>query len=280
MSKAFFVCCSDVVVHRLEMMISKLPTQSSVMTVMAKAVVKASKGLLRDFSELENLQVSIKQNKSFVTSADLKANKILKDALLYARPTYSLISEESEEIIGEDPSHKWIIDPLDGTLNYMHGVPHWAISVALEKDDEIIAAITYDPVKDEMFWAEKGCGAYLNDKKIRVSGRRLASDVLLTVASIKHVSGNVVNSVSGVRKTGCVTLDMAYIAAGRSDLLFLTDKNPNKWDVAAGMLLIKEAGGIVATENGKTTSNFSDVSIICNINLMPDAAQIYKTLQK
>ncbi|MBQ7673801.1 MAG: inositol monophosphatase [Alphaproteobacteria bacterium] len=280
MSKAFFVCCSYVVVHRLEMMISKLPTQSSVMTVMAKAVVKASKGLLRDFSELENLQVSIKQNKSFVTSADLKANKILKDALLYARPTYSLISEESEEIIGEDPSHKWIIDPLDGTLNYMHGVPHWAISVALEKDDEIIAAITYDPVKDEMFWAEKGCGAYLNDKKIRVSGRRLASDVLLTVASIKHVSGNVVNSVSGVRKTGCVTLDMAYIAAGRSDLLFLTDKNPNKWDVAAGMLLIKEAGGIVATENGKTTSNFSDVSIICNINLMPDAAQIYKTLQK
>lgn len=260
------------------MMISKLPTQSSVMTVMAKAVVKASKGLLRDFSELENLQVSIKQNKSFVTSADLKANKILKDALLYARPTYSLISEESEEIIGEDPSHKWIIDPLDGTLNYMHGVPHWAISVALEKDDEIIAAITYDPVKDEMFWAEKGCGAYLNDKKIRVSGRRLASDVLLTVASIKHVSGNVVNSVSGVRKTGCVTLDMAYIAAGRSDLLFLTDKNPNKWDVAAGMLLIKEAGGIVATENGKTTSNSSDVSIMCNINLMPDAAQIYKTL--
>lgn len=274
MPKAFFVC-----IYGLKMIVPKLPTQSSVITIMAKAVIKASKGLLRDFSELENLQVSIKQNKSFVTSADLKANKILKDALLHARPTYSLISEESEEVVGEDPLHKWIVDPLDGTLNYMHGVPHWAISVALEKSGEVVAAITYDPTKDEMFWAEKGCGAYLNDKKMRVSERRLASDVLLSVASIKNVSGKVVNSVSGVRKTGCVTLDMAYVAAGRSDLLFLTDNNPNKWDVAAGMLLIKESGGIVATEDGKTTNKHSDIAIMCNINLIPDAVKIYKTLK-
>lgn len=261
------------------MMISKLPTQSSVMTVMAKAVIKASKGLLRDFSELENLQVSIKPNHSFVTNADLRANQVLKEALLQARPTYSLISEESEEILGEDLSYRWIIDPLDGTLNYMHGVPHWAISVALEKEGEIIAAITYDPIKDEMFWAEKGCGAYLNDKKIRVSGRRFVADVLMTVASIKNVSGKVVKSVSGVRKTGCMTLDMAYLAAGRSDLLFFTDiKSNNKWDVAAGMLLIKEAGGIVADNDGKSTGNYSEIAIMCNINLIPDATSIYQTL--
>lgn len=134
----------------------KLPTQSSIMTVMTKAVVKASKGLLRDFNELENLQVSVKNNKSFVTNADLKADQTLKEELLFARPTYSLISEESEEIIGEDPSYRWIIDPLDGTVNYMHGFPHWAISVALEKNDEIISAITYDPIKNEIFWTEIG----------------------------------------------------------------------------------------------------------------------------
>lgn len=261
-------------------MISKLPNQSSIMTVMGKAVIKASKGLLRDFSELENLQVSIKQNKSFVTGADLKADKILKEALLYARPTYSFLSEESDEIVGEDPSCRWLVDPLDGTLNYMHGVPHWAISVALEKNGEIVAAITYDPVKDEMFCAEKGHGAYLNDKKIRVSGRRLASDVLLTVASVKNVSGKVVNAVSGVRKTGCVTLDMAYVAAGRSDLMFLIDLQPNKWDVAAGMLLIKEAGGIVADKCGQSTNDYRDTAIMCNIDLLPDAAKIYGTIQQ
>lgn len=261
------------------MMISKLPTQSSIITVMAKAVIKASKGLLRDFSELENLQVSIKPNHSFVTNADLRANKILKEVLLQARPTYSLLSEESDEIVGNDPSYRWIVDPLDGTLNYMHGVPHWAISIALEKDNEIIAAITYDPIKDEMFWAEKGCGAYLNDKKIRVSGRRSAADVLMTVSSIKNVSGKVVKSVSGMRKTGCITLDMAYVAIGRSDLLFFTDiQLNNKWDVAAGMLLIKEAGGIIADSDGKSTSNFSNITIMCNIDLIPDAIRIYRTL--
>ena len=262
------------------MMISKLPTQSSVMTVMAKAVIKASKGLLRDFSELENLQVSIKPNHSFVTNADLRANQVLKEVLLQARPNYSLISEESEEVVGEDLLYRWIIDPLDGTLNYMHGVPHWAISVALEKESEIIAAITYDPIKDEMFWAEKGCGAYLNDKKIRVSGRRFVSDVLMTIASIKNVSGKVIKSVSGVRKTGCMTLDMAYLAAGRSDLLFFTDnKSNNIWDVAAGMLLIKESGGIVSDNDGRSTSNYSDIAIMCNIDLIPDAKRIYQTLR-
>lgn len=262
------------------MIISKLPTQSSIMTVISKAVVRASKGLLRDFSELENLQVSIKPNNSVVTNADIKANTVLKEALLQARPTYSLISEESEEIKGSDPSYKWIIDPLDGSLNYMHGMPHWAISVALEKDGEVVAALTFDPLLDEMFWAEKGCGTYMNDKKLRVSGRRLASELLLTVESVKKIPESVLKAVSGLRKTGCITLDMAYLAAGRCDMLILDDKKANKWDVAAGMLLIREAGGIVASETGDSISNYAEVAMMCNLDLIPEARKVYDLMHK
>lgn len=261
------------------MIMSKLPNQSSVMTVMSKAVMKASKGLLRDFSELENLQVSMKPNNSFVTNADMRANASLKNSLMQARPNYSLVSEESEEIKGTDPSYKWIIDPLDGTMNYMHGMPHWAVSVALEKNDEIMAAITYDPLRDEMFWAEKGRGTYMNDKKLRVSGRKCASDSLLAVELVDKVSAKVLKSVSGVRKTGCMTLDMAYLAAGRCDLLIL-DGNPNKWDVAAGMLLVREAGGIVASKRGESTDDFREVTIMCNIDLIQEAHRVYDIMHE
>ena len=253
----------------------KLPTQSSILTVMTKAVVKASKGLLRDFNELENLQVSIKSNKSFVTNADLKADKILKEELLFARPTYSLISEESEEIIGEDPSFKWIIDPLDGTVNYMHGFPHWSISIALEKNNEIVAAVTYDPIKNEMFWAEKGCGAYVNDRKIRVSGRKSSSDLLISVGPVAtNEQLSILTSQSSIRKTGSTSLDMAYLAAGRLDLLFFPNHNTNKWDTAAGTLLIKEAGGIIADSRGNSADDHSDIAIMCNIDLIPTATKI------
>jgi myo-inositol-1(or 4)-monophosphatase len=246
------------------------------MTVITKAVIKASKGLLRDFSELENLQVSRKNNKSFVTSADLKADKILKEELLYARPSYSLLSEESEEIHGSDPSYKWIVDPLDGTMNYMHGFPHWAISVALEKDEEIIAAVTYDPVKNEMFWTEKGYGAYVNDRKIRVSGRRSANELLISVGSFDMENTSQIPSVIGsLRRSGSFTLDMAYLAAGRIDLMLSNLANPNKWDTAAGMLLIKEAGGILADKNGESTNKYSDIAIMCNIDLLPSAIKIF-----
>lgn len=261
------------------MIVSKLPTQSSIMTVMSKAVVRASKGLLRDFSELENLQVSIKPNNSVVTNADMRANSVLKEALLQARPNYSLVSEESEEVTGADSSFRWIIDPLDGTMNYMHGMPHWAISVALEKNGEIVAALTFDPLRDEMFWAEKGCGTYMNDQKLRVSGRRSASDALLAVESVKKIPEKVLHAVSGVRKTGCVTLDMAYLAAGRCDLLIL-DGNPNRWDVAAGMLLIKEAGGVVASKRGESTGNCSEVAIMCNVDLMQEARKVYDLMHE
>ncbi|GHU21535.1 inositol monophosphatase [Alphaproteobacteria bacterium] len=252
----------------------KLPTQSSVITVMTKAAIKASRGLLRDFSELENLQVSVKNNRAFVTSADLKADKILKDELQHARPTYSLTSEESEEIVGEDPSYRWIVDPLDGTVNYMHGFPHWAISIALQKDGEFIAAVTYDPIKNEMFWAEKGCGAYVNDKKIRVSGKRTMSDLLISVCSLDQVAGKKVFTLANrFRRTGSVTLDMAYVAAGRMDLL-LSSADPNIWDVAAGILLVREAGGVAAAKNGKAIASYEEMAILGNVNIIQSASDI------
>ncbi|MDR2268162.1 MAG: inositol monophosphatase [Holosporaceae bacterium] len=252
----------------------ELPTQSSIMTVIVRAVIKASKGLLRDFSELENLQVSVKSNRLFVTSADLKADKILKEELMRARPTYSLLSEESPEIVGEDTSFRWIIDPLDGTVNYMHGFPHWAISVALERNNEVVAAVTYDPVKNEMFLAEKGNGAYVNNKKIRVSGKRDMSELLASVGSFNPLEPNrLFHMYKSFRRTGSMTLDMAYIAAGRMDLLFLSSA-PNIWDVAAGILLIKEASGIVANRNGIAIDNYDEISITGNIDLVQAASKM------
>ncbi len=258
----------------------KLPVQSSIMTLMTKAVVKASKGLLRDFSELENLQISVKSNKSFVTSADLRADKILKEELLIARPTYSILSEESGEIVGEDPSNKWIIDPLDGTSNYMHGYPHWAISVALERNDEIIAAITYDPVMNEIFWAEKGYGAYVNDKKIRVSGKKNSSDLLVSVNDLYSSTSCYSHFQStSIRKTGSTTLDMAYLASGRLDaLFFFGNTHPSKWDTGAGYLLIKEAGGVVTDKYGNPADNNSDIVIMCNINLISTATKLFSSM--
>jgi myo-inositol-1(or 4)-monophosphatase len=236
---------------------------------MTNAVIKASRGLLRDFNELENLQVSMKSNKDFVTNADLKSDRILKEELLRARQTYSLLSEETSEIVGENPSCKWIIDPLDGTVNYMHGFPHWAVSVALEKDGEIVAAVTYDPVKNEMFQAEKGSGAFLNDRKIRVSGKRDPSGLLITFGTLNNdVLPRVLALAPSIRKTGSMTLNMAYLAAGRTDVTY-SPPNPNKWDMAAGILLIKEAGGVIINRNGEPTSDHREIFLMTNVNLLP-----------
>ncbi len=250
----------------------KLPNQSSIITVMTKAAVKASKGLLRDFNELENLQVSVKTNETFVTSADLRADKFLRKELSFARPSYSMVTEESGEIVGEDPSYRWVIDPLDGTFNYMHGLPHWAISIALKKNKEVIAAVTYDPVKNEMFWTEKGCGAYLNDRKIRVSNRNRLSDLLVSLGNLPKFTKSLTQSV---RKSGSMTLDMAYLAAGRIDVLYSVP-NSNEWDIAAGMLLIKEAGGVLLDKNGHPTSSEEDLAVMTNIGLCSMASKLVK----
>lgn len=250
----------------------KLPNQSSVMRIMQKAAIKASKGLLRDFSEVEQLQVSVKSNNTFVSNADIRADSVLREALLHARPTYSVISEEASEIVGEESSFRWIIDPLDGTSNYVHGFPHWAISIALEQDNQVVAAVTYDPVKNEMFWAEKGYGAYVNDRKIRVSSRRNLQQALVSFGTLEKLP-RIAKLSPSVRHCGSMSLDMAYVACGRLDLLYIAP-NGNPWDIAAGSLLVKEAGGILADANYQPVDHYSKLEVMGNINLLKTISAI------
>ena len=226
---------------------------------MIKACRKASKILIRDFGEIENLQVSLKGPGNFVTASDLKVEKIIIEELQKARPTYSILSEEIGEI-NNDESFKWIVDPIDGTANFLHGIPHFAISIGLEHDKEIVSGIIYDPIKDEMFVAEKGNGAFLNNKRMRVSARSKLKDCIictggpkkdskhreLTLDEYKKISSKV---FIPVRKLGSASLDMAYVAAGRYDGYWQRDLS--YWDIAAGIILIKESGGFVSDFNGE-----------------------------
>ena len=225
---------------------------------MVKACRKAAKTLIRDFGEIENLQVSIKGPGDFVTASDKKVEKILIDELQKARPNYSILSEEIGKI-NNDESFKWIIDPIDGTANFLHGIPHFAISIGLEHDGEIICGIIYDPIKDEMFVAEKGNGSYLNNQRIRVSSRSKLENCIIFTGGPKRESKdrdlaiNEYNKFSSkvlipIRKMGSASLDMAYVAAGRCDGFW--QRNLNYWDIAAGIILVKEAGGFVMDFNG------------------------------
>ena len=231
-------------------MTTYLSGQSPIINVMTRAIQKATTGLVRDFGELENLQVSKKGPKDFVSAADLRSEKIISEELIKARPDFGLLLEESGEIKGNDPEHTWIVDPLDGTKNFLHGNPHFAISIALKKGDDIISAATYSPIHDEMFIAEKGRGAFLNNRRIRVSGR---NDLSMTVLGTglhklpengphKYWELEKMNALtSGIRCLGSATLDLAYVACGRLDGMWARALQP--WDLAAGMLLISEAGG-------------------------------------
>ena len=211
---------------------------SANLNVMIKASEKASKILIRDFGELEKLQVSKKGPRDFVTNADIKVEKIIINELKKARPNYSIISEENGIEKNKDKNNSWIIDPIDGTINYLHGVPHFAISIALKSYDQIIAGLIYDPIKDEMFFAEKNNGAYYNNQRIRVSNKNKINDCLFAIGNHLKNRPDFPN-----RKSGVATLDMAYVASGRYDGCYL--KNLHLWDVAAGIILIKEAGGII-----------------------------------
>ena len=226
---------------------------------MVKACRKASKTLIRDFGEIENLQVSLKGPGNFVTASDIKVEKILVEELQKARPTYSILSEEIGEI-NNDESFKWIIDPIDGTSNFLHGIPHFAISIGLEHDKEIICGIIYDPIKDEMFVAEKGNGAYVNNKRMRVSSRSKLKDCIIFTGGPRQnpkdkelffVEYKNFSSVvkTPIRKMGSASLDIAYVAAGRCDGFW--QRNLNYWDYAAGIILVKESGGFVTDFNGK-----------------------------
>ena len=229
---------------------------SANLNVMIKASEKASKILIKDFGEIEKLQVSRKGPKDFVTNSDLKTEKIIIDELKKARPNYSILNEEEGAEINKDKNNTWIIDPIDGTINYLHGVPHFAISIALKSYDQIIAGLIYDPIKDEMFYAEKNNGTYLNNQRIKVSKRSKIEDCLF-------VAGDKINHDKelNVRKSGCAALDMAYVAAGRYDGYF--QKDLNLWDVAAGIIIVKEAGGIL---NEINLTKINEVKIIASNN--------------
>jgi myo-inositol-1(or 4)-monophosphatase len=238
-----------------------MATRSAVINVMAKAADKAARSLKRDFGEVSQLQVSQKGPGDFVTNADLKSEKTLREELQKARPNFGFLMEESGEVKGSDPDHRWIVDPLDGTTNFMHGLPHFAISIALEQKGEIIAGLVYDPAKEELFWAEKGQGAYCNDRRMRVSGRKHLPESLLATGIpfighgdhprfLKQIDA-AMRETSGVRRFGAAALDLAYVAAGRYEGFW--EEDLSSWDIAAGILLVKESGGYVSDMQGGQT---------------------------
>jgi len=227
---------------------------SANLNIMMKAARKAGRSLVKDFREVENLQVSTKGAGDFVSKADIAAEEILKEELMGARPTYGWLAEEGGEEEGKDPTRRWIVDPLDGTTNFLHGLPHWAISIALEHKGEIVSGVIYDPAKDEMFYAEKGEGAWLNDsKRLRVSGRnRMIESIFATgvpfagrrdLPDTLQDLARIMPTCAGVRRYGSAALDLAYVAAGRYEGYW--ERNLNAWDLAAGIIIVKEAGGFV-----------------------------------
>ena len=231
-----------------------MATRSALINVMSRAADKAARGLRRDFGEVEQLQVSVKGPGNFVSTADHRAEKVLRQELQHGRPDYSFLMEESGAIQGSDSEHRWIVDPLDGTTNFLHGLPHFCISIALQRAGEIVAGVVLDPIKDELFWAEKGVGAYLNDRRLRVSSRRQLANALIATGTPYDAASQrtrylaqlraVMDSVADVRRMGAAALDLAYVAAGRFDGYW--EYGLSAWDFAAGMLLVREAGGYVS----------------------------------
>ncbi len=233
---------------------------SANLNIMIKASEKASKILIRDFGEIEKLQVSKKGPTDFVTNADLKAEKIIIEELKKARPNYSFLSEEKGEKNNKDTNNIWIIDPIDGTINFLHGIPHFAISIALKSNNEIISGLIYDPIKDEMFFAEKDGGAFLNNHRIKVSNKNKINECLFATG------GKVENEYNlPSRKSGSAALDMAYVASGRYDGYF--QENLNLWDIAAGIILIKEAGGLINDIDLANVKNLKVIASSSNISL-------------
>tara|TARA_A200000159_G_C7257045_1_gene311356 strand:- start:107 stop:910 length:804 start_codon:yes stop_codon:yes gene_type:complete len=243
------------------------------LNIMIKAARKASRSLIRDFNEIEKLQVVSKKAGDFVSKADLRAEKIIKEELMSARASYGWCAEESDEIQGEDPTRRWLVDPLDGTTNFLHGIPHWAISIALEHKQEIVAGIIYDPIKDELFSAQKGGGSWLNEQRLRVSNRTSFQEMLFATGipfgesdylenSLTSI-GNLVPSCAGIRRNGAASLDLAYVAAGRFDGFW--EQNLAPWDIASGILIVKEAGGILESIE-ENLNPIKTGNVICSNN--------------
>ncbi|MCK6451295.1 MAG: inositol monophosphatase [Alphaproteobacteria bacterium] len=255
-----------------------MTTQSALITVMTRAARRAARGLLRDFGEVEQLQVSRKGPADFVSQADLKAERTLREELERARPEFGFLMEESGAAKAGDGRHRWIVDPLDGTTNFLHGVPHFAISIAAERDGELIAGVVYEPLRDETFWAEKGQGAYLNQRRLRVSARQQLRDALIgtgipfmgrgnSAESRRYLAelGAVMGAVAGIRRWGTASLDLAFVAAGRFDGFWEHGLGP--WDVAAGIVLVREAGGFVSEVEGGSSMLASGSILAANDHL-------------
>ncbi len=248
-------------------------TQSALLKVMSDAARKAARGLNRDFGELSELQVSRKAPADFVSAADIKAEQTVFEALEKARPGYSFLGEERGLVEGTDKTHTWIVDPLDGTTNFLHAIPHFAINIALEREGVVVAAVTYNPVTNELFWAEKGKGCFVNDKRLRVAGRKHLDESVLGTgipflghgqhARFLKELHQISQRVAGVRRFGAASLDLAYVAAGRLDGFWERDLKP--WDMAAGVLMITEAGGKVTNADGG--DDIMGTGSICAANL-------------
>ena len=232
---------------------------SANLNIMIRASEKASKILIRDFGEVEKLQVSKKGPRDFVSNADIKAEKIIIEELKKAKPNFSIISEENGIESNKDKNNTWILDPIDGTVNFLHGVPHFAISIALKSNNEIVSGLIFDPIKNEMFYAEKNNGAFYNNQRIRVSKKNNINDCLF-------VTGGKIKKEPELqyRKTGCAALDMAYVASGRYDGYFQNDLN--LWDIAAGIILVSEAGGILNKIDISSSKNIKIIASSANIN--------------
>ncbi|MCC7272790.1 MAG: inositol monophosphatase [Alphaproteobacteria bacterium] len=260
---------------------------SPTINVMTAAARKAARDLVRDFGEVEQLQVSRKGPADFVSAADLKAEKTLHRELSRARPGFGFLMEEGGERAGDGLS-RWIIDPLDGTTNFLHGVPHFAISIALESEGELVAGVVHQPLTDETYWAERGAGAYLNDRRLRVSARtRLEDSLIGTGIPFKGEEGHahylatlaaVTGQVSGVRRMGAASLDLAYVAAGRFEAFWEFELRP--WDIAAGVLLVREAGGYVTTPTGGLDVLESGDVLAANDRLHQPLAELLRSVPR
>ena len=259
--------------------------RSALLNVMVNAAIKAGRSLTRDFGEIENLQVSRKGPADFVSNADKRAEQIVFDDLRKARPTYAFLMEESGEVAGTDGQHRWIIDPLDGTTNFLHGIPMFAVAIALERNQEIVASVIYNPVMDEMFTAEKGGGAWLNDRsRLRVAARKHLADCV--VATGIKVTGTdddaltlrqlaqVAPATAGIRRTGSASTDLAWLAAGRFDGYWEGRLAP--WDVAPGQLMVREAGGTMSDYAGQPGSVWNGQVVAGNETVQ---GQLLKALQ-
>ncbi len=242
--------------------------RSALLNVMIKAARKAARTLKRDFGEVEHLQVSLKGPADFVSAADRRAEEILREELMQARPGYGFLGEEGGEREGSDKTHRWIVDPLDGTMNFLHGMPHFAISIALEREGTIVAGVVYNPANDELFTAERGKGAFVNDQRLRVAARKRLADAVVAcalphpsrgdVARIRKEHAAAQDKVAGLRRFGVASLDLAWVAAGRFDAYWERGLSP--WDIAAGIILVREAGGFITDlEGGETMLATGDI---------------------